>query len=338
MAVFTFKAAEIWDALMQDCAAAQRAIEVEQYILMDDNIGVKFLTLLRDKAAAGVEVRLLIDRVGSRAVCDHPLVMQLRQHGARVQIYNRLKWSHLLAPQRCFPRNHAKTAMIDGRIFHIGSACMADDMAGWQEAHVRIEGETIENIEQDFQYHPEKPDNGYRYLRSQPGRRNPIYHEMLNRIHGAQRSICLATPYLLPPSRLKRALRDAARKNIKVDILTAGSPDVAIAGVVGQTYFEKMRRWGINIHLYDRAMFHGKYMVIDDNWAMIGSANLDYLSMLRNREANLVIDDADGVAALGGHFKQMTAQSRIVDENFWPRVPWPEKLAGYLGRSMKKVL
>lgn len=338
MAQYTFKARDIWADIMRDCAAAQSSIEIEQYILMDDTIGQLFLKLLRDKAAAGVKVRLLLDSVGSRSVTNHQLIEELRQLGARVQIYNRMHFGNLFTPQRWFPRNHAKTAMIDGRIFHIGSSCMADDMADWEEAHVRIEGEIIKNIEQDFIYTPEKPNNGYEYLRSRPGRRNPIYQEMMVRIRSAKNSVYMMTPYFMPPILLKRALITAAKRGVDVRILVAARPDVAVAGIVGQTYFEKMRKKGINIYLYEPAMLHSKCMVVDGNWAMVGSANLDYLSLLRNREANLVIDDDTVVAKLADHFNELTIASRLVDASFWQQVPWPEKMLGYLGRLAKKVL
>lgn len=338
MAEFTFNAAKIWESMMRDCAAAQSSVEVEQYILMDDDIGRRFLSLLRDKARAGVRVRLLLDRVGSRSVYSHVLIEELRAAGGRVRFYNSLHGGRLFTPQKWFPRNHAKTMMVDGRVFHIGSSCMADYMHDWEEAHVRIDGEVIDNIEQDFVYRSEKADNGYRYLRTNPGRRNPIYQEMLQRIRTARASICFATPYFLPPILLKRALIKAARRGIDVRILVAAEPDVPIAGIVGQTYFEKMRRHGVKFYLYEPSMLHAKYMVVDDNWAMIGSANLDYLSLLRNREANLVIEADDVVAELAAHFDASTGKSRFVDADFWRGVAWPVKLLGYLGRAMKKVL
>ncbi len=338
MASFTFTAAAVWADLVRDCASAQVSIEVEQYILMDDHIGRRFMTLLRDKAAQGVKVRLLLDSVGSRSLRGNPLIAELRQLGAEVQPYNRLHWRNLFTPHRWFPRNHAKSAMIDARIFHIGSACMADYMKDWVEAHVRIEGEVILNVEQDFRYKPEKSDNGYRYLRSRPGHRNPIYHEMLRCIREARKSICIATPYFMPPIRLKRAITDAAKRGVDVRIMVAARPDVGIAGVVGQTYFEKMRKKGVKFFLYGPQMMHAKYVVIDHNWAMIGSANLDYLSMLRNRESNLVVEDDSVVAGLASHFDGAAAQSRLVDEAFWPQVSLPVKLLGYLGRVLKKVI
>lgn len=338
MAEFSFKAHEIWDSILTDCAQAQSSIEVEQYILMDDDAGRHFLSLLRDKAAQGVKIRLLLDSVGSRSLRGHPLLAELRQHGAKLQIYNRLGWGNLFTPNRWFPRNHAKALMVDARVFHVGSACMADYMSDWQEAHIRIEGEIIQNVEQDFQYKPEKADNGYRYLRSQPGRRNPIYQEMLRCIGSAKRSVAIVTPYFMPPLLLKRAIGKAIRRGVDVHILVAARPDVAIAGIVGQTYFEKMRKMGVKIHLYDASMMHAKYVVVDDNWAMIGSANLDYLSMLRNREINLVIDQDSVVGKLAAHFDECVAQSQLVDETFWQRVSLPVKLLGYFGRLFKKVL
>lgn len=338
MADFTFKAKDVWASLLRDCAEAKSSIEVEQYILMNDAIGERFLSLLRDRAAEGVKVRLLLDSVGSRSLSGHPLINELRELGAEVCPYNRLHWRNIFTPHRWFPRNHAKSAMIDARIFHIGSACMADYMTEWEEAHVRIEGETIHNVEQDFLYKPEKAENGYRYLRSRPGHRNPIYHEMLRCIREATRNICIVTPYFMPPILLKRAIVGAAKRGVDVRIMVAARPDVGIAGVVAQTYFERMRKQGVRFYLYEPEMMHAKYVVVDNNWAMIGSANLDYLSMLRNRESNLVIEDDSVVARLSARFDQASGQCRMVDADFWPQVSLPVKALGYLGRVLKKVL
>lgn len=339
MAELRFKAADIWESVLRDCAAAQVSIEVEQYILLDDTIGRRFLTLLRDRAQAGVKVRLLLDRVGSRSVYDHQLVHEIRQLGGEINFYNRIGWANLFTPHSWFPRNHSKTAVIDRHIFHIGSACMADYMADWSEAHLRIAGEIIDNIEQDFDYTADaKASNGYRYLRSKLGHINPIYKEMLLQIRRAKKNVSFVTPYFMPPILLRRAMFKAARRGVEVRLMVAGHSDVPIAAIVGQTYFERMRRKGIKIFLFEPTMLHAKYMVVDDSWAMLGSANLDYLSLLRNREANLVIREKSVVAGLDAHFAEAVAQSRQVDAQFWRNVPGVVKLIGYLGRGLKKVL
>lgn len=341
MAEYIFEGADIWKKLIADCAAAQESIELEQYILLDDAIGLRFLTLLRDKAREGIRIRMLLDWMGCRPLTGHPLIDDIRRHGGQVKFYNRMRWHNALFVNRWLPRNHAKTCMIDGRLFHIGSACMGDYMADWHEAHLRLDDEHIDGIEKDFFYHASSQAPRARlfeYLRSRPGRRSPIYREMLARIRQARESVFFVTPYFMPPILLQRALRKASDRGVDVRILIAGNPDVPLALTVGQTYFKRIRRHGARVFLYGPKVLHAKYMVVDDNWAMMGSANLDYLSLLHNREANLLVHDQDVAHVLVRRFKEDCNASREVDDGHWKSVPLSDKVIGYLGRAIKKLL
>lgn len=333
---------DIWRRMYADCEAARTSIEYEQYILRNDAVGLKFLRLFADKARQGVRVRLLLDRVGSRECFGTPELEDLRQAGARVDFYNPLHLGHLFYPARWFPRNHTKTLVVDGRILHLGSACLADYMESWREAHARLSDAPVAGLAADFDVEdvPAKQERscGISYMSSQPGRRNPIYRELLARIRQAHKSVYLVTPYFLPPVMLRRALRRAAKRGLDVRLIAAEKADVPFAGMVSQTYYPRAVKAGIKVYLYSPAVLHAKYAIIDDEWAMIGSTNLDYLSLLRNREANLIVTDAGAVHQLTVRFMQDAGDSIAVTRDFWHNVPWPQKIIGVLGRAMKKVL
>src|SRR5690606_30610731 len=104
---------QAWEAMLADCRAATDSIEMEQYILCNDKIGRSFLSLFLEKQRQGVKIRLLLDRIGSRFVYDSDLIRALLDAGAQIRFYNPPRFAHVLRPWRWFPRNHAKTLLID---------------------------------------------------------------------------------------------------------------------------------------------------------------------------------------------------------------------------------
>lgn len=341
MAQLLFSSTEILNAMLADIKQARQSIKIEQYIILDDENGNRFLEALHDKAAAGIKIDLLLDAIGCRAIRQHPVLEYLEKNGARVHFYNRIHLGNFFKPARWFPRNHAKVMIVDDHILHIGSACFADYMVDWREAHIRLEGAIVHAMGQDMiadgdskTVHPQ-----FRHMVTHPGRPNAIYREMLSRIDQAKKSLWLATPYFTPPIMLQQAIRRALRRGVDVRLLTGDKTDVPITKLVGQTYFRKFLYRGTRIFLYKPSIMHAKYIIVDDAWGMVGSVNLDYLSLLRNREATLCIEAPETIATLARQFEQdCTDQSFEIDRRFWQTVPWYEKIIGYMGRGIKKAL
>jgi cardiolipin synthase len=341
MAQLLFSGSDICESMLADIQAAKRHIKLEQYIVFDDENGRRFLQLLREKAAAGVSMDLLFDAVGCRDIRNSAALVEIARQGGHVRFYNRIHWGNLLTPNRWFPRNHAKVMVVDDRLLHIGSACFADYMTGWREAHARLEGTIVRDMGQDMITDGDSDDAHphFRHMSTHPGRRNAIYRELIGRIDTAQKSLFLATPYFTPPVLLQHAIRRALRRGVDVRLLTGEKTDVPIARIVGQTYFRKFLRRGARIFLYKPDVMHAKYVIVDGEWGMVGSVNLDYLSLLRNREATLCVEDKKTLAVLTAQFERdCSADSREIGRHFWRAVPWYEKILGYLGRGMKKVL
>lgn len=350
---FYYRTSEIWDAMYADCIAAQTSIEFEQYIIMDDRAGGRFLDLFAQKAAEGVKVRLLFDGVGSRGILFSPQLDKIRKAGGEVHFYNPLHSYRVLNPRRWLPRSHVKTMLIDGRIAHTGSACLWEIMEHWHELHCRFTGNAVNDVVRHFSsiWETEKKDEKIKgtepadmnmptgYAVSAPAlHTNPIYKQLLMQIRAAQSSVRLVTPYFLPPHRLRRALINAARRGVKVEILMSAKTDVPLADHVSHSYFPGLLRHGIQLFLYPSQVLHAKYAIIDDTWATVGSTNMDYLSLLKNREANLIIRDAAALAKLRDGSDVYMRDAARADMTFVQGIPWTQRLAGYLGRFMKEVL
>ena len=343
---------EAWQAMYQDCLMAKISIEFEQYIIRNDEIGRNFLNLFAEKARQGVRIHLLFDRVGSRKIFSSPIINNIRESGGRVVFYNPIGWINLLAPMTWFPRNHVKALLIDSSVAHIGSACLADYMKDWRDIHARVTGDPVGEIEKEFSYTWARANRGidsiskgitadgdFRYLVARPLLfPNPIYRELLFEISRAQHNIYLATPYFMPPLRLRMALKNAVRRGVKVHVIVTEKTDVPLAVHVSRSYFPTFIRNGIRIFSYKETVFHEKYAIVDDQWAMLGSTNIDYLSLVRNRESNLLIRDEDTIEYLRQHFIRDRESCEELHADFWKKLPLPSRIIGYLGRFLKKMI
>ncbi len=339
---------EAWNSMYEDCIGARESIEFEQYILEDDPIGHQFLMLFADKARQGLKVHLLLDRIGSRSLYDSPLIEEIRHYGGKVHFYNSIGWMNILLPMTWFPRNHSKTMLIDSKIAYVGSACIAEPMKNWRDTQVRVTGALVEDIQSGiarpkrFPLRRKKPaaaERPFRYLVNRPDTGpNPIYRELLLETHKAQRSIRLVTPYFLPPHRLRRALRRATRRGVEVLVIMGEKTDVPLADHVSHTYFPRFLRDKLQLLLYRETMLHAKYVIVDDVWATVGSTNIDYLSLLKNREANIITTDKGVIACLNAQFDIDRKACHEVDSSYWQRIPLRHKLLGYAGRIIKKIL
>lgn len=350
---FYYRTSEIWDAMYADCAAAQASIEFEQYIIMDDGAGRRFLELFARKAAQGVKVRLLFDGVGSRGILFSPHLDKIRKAGGEIHFYNPLHSHRAFNPRRWLPRSHVKTLLVDGRIAHTGSACLWEVMKHWHELHCRFTGDGAQDVARHFErlWKAEEKDEKVRgndpadmnaatgYAVSAPAlHMNPIYKQLLSKIKAAKTSVRLVTPYFLPPHRLRRALIKAAKRGVNVEILMSAKTDVPLADHVSHSYFPGLLRHGIKIFLYPYQVLHAKYAIIDDTWATVGSTNMDYLSLLKNREANLIIRDHAALLELRAGSDAYMRDARQADMNYVHSIPLLQRITGYLGRCMKEML
>jgi cardiolipin synthase len=343
-----------WDGMFEACSKARHSIDFEQYILEPDSIGGKFLTLFAEKARKGVRVRLILDAIGSRNFFRSDWPQKLEEAGVSIAAYNRFAAKHLLLPKRLLPRNHAKTLLIDEQTGIMGSACLSDEMKSWHDLQVQFHGQgTVDQARKDFgrlwqamekreRYKIQEnahPHAELAYFVSQPRvAANPIYRELLKEIRNAQQTIVMVTPYFLPPTLLLHELHRASRRGVKITVMMGARTDVRIADLTAQSYLAKWRRLGIEVLLYTRCVLHSKYSVIDGKWATVGSTNLDHLSLILNREANLIMRDEASVAMLLKNFADDCKDCIKGDASVFKSLPLKDRLLGYAGRLGKKVL
>lgn len=346
---FFTRTRDIWDAMYQDCENAKKSIFLEQYILERDEVGERFLKLFAQKAAEGLLIRLVIDAVGSGNFDSSEHVKAIIEKEGVVEIFNpkkRFLFGHL------FPRDHCKTMLIDDEIAYTGSACMSASMREWRDTQVRFTGSLIDDVKRSIHHidlgrytrwktafhRRDKTERPFKYVVNRPYLRNPIYKELLDAVKAAKSEIILVTPYLLLPDHLRRMLKLAARRGVKITVMMSEKGDVAFADLVARSYFPALMKRKINLLLYRPTVLHAKYMIVDDTWATVGSTNLDYLSLFRNREGNLIIRDRDAIQTLKEHFAQDCTDAFKVDGEYLRQLPWWYRVLGYLGRMFKRYL
>lgn len=346
-----------WNAIYQDCEAAQTSITCEHYIIENDVVGHRFLELFTEKAKAGLEIILVLDGVGSGSLIGSPQIAALRAAGGQVHFYKPVTLRFLLRPWRWLPRNHNKIILIDKEIGHMGSACIQHSMRDWRDIHIRFEGHLpaslyrkikaisgyLAGIKSRQSYHVYRrqtdTDGEMTYAISQPYiGRNFIYKTLLQHIRSARKHVLLVTPYFFPPFRLRKALVRASKRGVTVTLMLSDQSDVPIADCASRSYLPYLLRHNIRVLLYQNTILHAKYMVVDDNFAMVGSTNLDYLSLLRNHETNMILYNPDTVSRFIDQFHKDAPSCRKADWDYWHSLSWLYRLGGYIARLGRKVM
>jgi len=339
--------------MYQDCAKATKSIELEQYIFENDAVGQRFIELFIEKAVHGVKIFIICDRFGSSSFYGSPLIQKLRHHGGRIYFYNIIRYWDVFRPWRWFPRTHIKTLLVDSSIAYTGGVCFAEQMKNWRDTQIRITGPVVEQIRKAFDraeliIKHKRPAlraittdraGEFIYLQSYPLLSwHIIYVELVRAIGQAKHFVYLTTPYFTPNGHFRRMLRDAPARGVTVMLLVPEHSGSMLTDWVCLSYAGKLLEAGVRIFLYQKSVIHCKTVVIDDQWATVGSTNMDILSFFRNRESNLMIRNTDAVADLKRHFLADLGSSleltreRLAQVSFWKIV------IGYLARSLKSFL
>ncbi len=336
---------EVFPAMLAAIASARRQVHLETYILRDDGTGRRFLAALVERARAGVSVRLLYDAVGSFEL-SAAFVDALRVGGVRVAEY------HPLAPWRprsgMNQRDHMKILVVDGEVGFTGGINIGDEYApleagggGWYDMHVRVRGPVVQDLNRLFARTWSRATDeaigpqGDRPCEAPPphvlaavidnfGVRNRSRKRIayLHAIRASHSSIFLMSAYFIPDRGLRRALRAAAQRGVRVHVIVPAVTDVRIVLYASRHLYPRLLRGGVRIHEWPSRMMHAKTGVIDGVWSTIGSYNLDRRSLFHNLEASVVVADASFGARMQSIFDDELARSRDVTLAECRARPW----------------
>ena len=341
---------QIFPALLEAIRSAQRTITFENFLFREGEISDAFAEALAERARAGVKVHFLQDALGCD--CLHGRAMNLVRHsGVQLEIFR-------FANVAMNFRTHRKLLVIDGRTGYLGGTGIADDWKGngrtrglWRDSHYCLEGPAVAQMQQAFmdnwmqtraellhgdEYFPElraAGDDMCQVFKSSAGEGSDSARLMLLvSIAAARRHIRIANAYFIPDKLCIQTLIDALRRGVKVEIITPG-PDIDAQWVraVGTARWRPLLKAGARFYEYQPARFHCKYLLVDDCWASVGSANLDNRSLSLNEEANLNVLDAKFVAAHTRVFEDDKRHSCEITLDDWRRRPLVEKVRGRIG-------
>ncbi|MDO4545242.1 MAG: cardiolipin synthase, partial [Bacillota bacterium] len=306
---------EFFRALLRDIRDARSTINIMFFIIKNDEAGQELIDALTEKAAEGVEVRLLMDSMGSRKINDRVLARFIEAGGKRSYFFpKKLKLFNVNFNYR----NHRKLAVIDGNIGYIGGFNVGREYLGkkkkfgyWRDTHIRIMGQGVQDINARFildwrfsskeqiilseaYYSPviDAGATGIQIVSSGPDTiKEEVKRGIMKMITSAERSICIQTPYFVPDSSILESLKMAAQCGVDVRLMIPCKPDHPFVYWGTYSYAGELISSGGRVYIYEKGFLHSKTMVVDGEVATVGSTNFDRRSFALNFESNAFIYD-----------------------------------------------
>ena len=348
----------IFPSMLDAIRGARHSVDFETYIYWSGAIGRSFADALAERARAGVRVHVLLDWMGSIRMADR-LLDELREAGVEIERYHPPSWFGL---GRLNNRTHRKLLIVDGEIAFTGGVGIADQWTGdaqdprhWRDTHFRVEGPVVAQVQAAFMDNWMKTSgvvfHGTDYFpRTRPredaggGAANVGIAQMFSgspnegsgsmelmyllAITSATRSIRLSSSYFVPDRIAVKALVEARRRGVAVQIIVPGGHiDTSAVRRASKHMWGPLLAAGVDLHEYQPTMFHVKVMIVDEYMVSVGSTNFDDRSFHLNDESNLNIYDRDFAREQVGIFDEDLRHTKKIDYASWQRRPAWEKLA-----------
>jgi cardiolipin synthase len=340
-----------YDAMFAAIKEARDHVNVESYIIEDDEVGQRFADLLVDRQIHGVQVNLIYDSVGALST-PKAFFDRLRQAGVQVVEFNPINPVGLDKPWSLNHRDHRKLLVVDQRIAFIGGINISsvystgssgkrrgpptDSTKGWRDTDIRIVGPVVAEFEKlfvdtwDRQHGPPlarkdalaivRPAGTeiVRAIGSTPDDPySAIYLTLISAITNAEQQVYLTNAYFVPDPQLRKALIDAAARGVDVRLILPAHSDSATTFYAGRAHYSELLRGGVKIYERQGALLHAKTALVDGVWSCVGSSNLDWRSALDNDEINAVVLGRDFGAQMQAAYSADLAASTQIDLVRW---------------------
>lgn len=350
---------EFFPRLVDALGNARHTINFAVYIWEDGTVSDMVVPVLRERAQSGVEVRILLDGVGSLQAPDEEM-KQLRAAGVKIATYRSPKLGKLT---RFHKRNHRRAIVIDGTTAFTGGMAIGDKWLGhaqtpenWRDTMIEVTGPLATSVQSAFvapwahttgeilagsRFFPPQArtanaaptSTGSRNaqqvtwhtgIASSPSSENhPLRLLMAQTFLSARERIYITTPYFIPDDSLRKALMERARAGVDVRVLSnSDHTDAKPIRLASHSYFEELLSAGVRIFEYEKTMLHTKHIVVDGLWCVVGSPNMDIRSKELNEENVLGIVDAGLGAELEKTFLEDQANAREIRLEEWKQRGW----------------
>ena len=349
-------------AMFKAMQSARDHINLETFIIDDDEVGRKFSDLLLKKQAEGVQVNLIYDSVGSFTT-PAAFFQRLRDGGIQVVEFNPINPLKAHGNWLLAHPDHRKILIVDGKIVITGginiSSVYSSKLSGWhkgkgtplpwRDTDVQIEGPAVAEFQKLFldtwpkqngpklserNYYPSLKEDGNALVRvvgSTPGSDNRItFIVYVAAITFAEHSIHLTNAYFIPDDQILDAFTDAARRGVDVKIILPGTSDSSLGLYAARYNYSELLESGVKIYERHNALLHAKTAVIDGVWSTVGSTNIDYWSLLSDDEVNAVVLSREFAIEMEKTFAKDLVQSHQIKWEEWKERPLFLKMREWL--------
>ncbi|QKI89796.1 cardiolipin synthase [Thiomicrorhabdus xiamenensis] len=343
---------QAFEAFMQALQKAQSRIHIETYIFELDVTGERILHALTEKARQGVEVRLLLDAVGSFALYRRPKALRpLLAAGGQVAFFQPVFKNFFNSQVNL--RNHRKIYLFDDALGFTGGMNLSNDYLGsesdkpkngrWKDLLFQMQGPVLSHyhivFNEDWRYSTQESlpqieireisttEKLVQTIPSGPDiHKEPLFESLMQAVYAARQEIVIVSPYFIPEGSIMTALMIAMKRGVKVILVSPEKSDHLIFDLGRSSYLRELHEAGGEIHFYTGKMLHAKLVFIDREAMLFGTANLDYRSLFINHELTswvydpLLIKQAgqwvEEVVAESQHYQVPDTRGRRLFENF----------------------
>lgn len=333
----------LFESMIRDISEAKSFVFLEYFIIEQGALWGRIHKLLREKAKEGVEVRLIYDDIGCMKTLPAHYEYALRAEGINTRRFAKVSPSLSAVHNN---RDHRKICVIDGRVGYTGGVNIADEYINekerfghWKDGGIRLSGMAVRGLIKqflsmwDFTSHtisdyekylsavePAGFDDGGYYIPFGTGPA-PIYarpggkNAFLNLINQSRKYVYITTPYLIMDYDLTESLCNAALRGVDVRIITPGIPDKKRVKIMTKSSYPYLMRAGVKIYEYTPGFIHEKTFVVDDKYAVVGTINLDYRSLVHHFENAVWMYATPTVEVCLEEFMKTVDKSEHVDES-----------------------
>jgi len=351
---------QLFDDIFTDIKNAKKHIHLDYYIFNSDEIGNKMIDLLISKAKENVEIRVIIDDVGSWHM-KKSAIKKMENAGIEIKEFLRVGLPFLSSKVNY--RNHRKILVIDGIIGYTGGMNIADryvhglEWGKWRDTHVKIEGNAVHGLQRTFLsdwyfvtrnfltdpiYYPQMQGPGECLVQVVTSGPDTIWESIMqiyfSTITQAKKYVYIQTPYFLPNDSIITALQTAALGGIDVRLILPERSDAKFALLGSYSYLDEMLKAGVKIYFFKPGFIHSKMIVVDDELMTVGSANMDFRSFEQNFEINLLVYDGNIAKSMREIFETDQQHTEQLDISVWKNRPKRQKVSESIARLFSPLL